>query len=62
MSCATGTLSVLAFSDGHATKHKWKQKSTLAMTDVAYPDCIRWPAPDGTDDLEFMRQGLDPAR
>jgi hypothetical protein len=41
---------------------QWQQKSTLAMTDVAYPDAIRWPAPDGTDDLEFMRQGFNPAR
>ncbi len=32
------------------------------MTDVPYPDCIRWPAPDGTDDLTFMRQGYNPAR
>jgi hypothetical protein len=38
------------------------QKSTLAMTDVPYPDAIRWPAPDGTDDLEFMREGFNPAR
>ena len=57
-----GRLSVLAFSDGHALQHQWLQKSTLAMTDVPYPDCIRWPAPDGTDDLEFMRQGFNPAR
>jgi prepilin-type N-terminal cleavage/methylation domain-containing protein len=57
-----GRLSVLAFSDGHAVQHQWQQKSTLAMTDVPYPDCIRWPAPDGTDDLEFMREGFNPAR
>ena len=57
-----GQLSVLAFSDGHAIKHKWKQKSTLEMTDVGYPQCIRWPVNDGTDDLEFMRMGYNPAR
>jgi prepilin-type N-terminal cleavage/methylation domain-containing protein len=57
-----GRLSVLAYSDGHATQHQWMQKSTLAMTDVPYPDAIRWPAPDGTDDLEFMREGFNPAR
>jgi hypothetical protein len=56
------SLSVLAFSDGHAIQHQWKQKSTLEMTYVDYPDCIRWPATDGTDDLEFMRQGYNPAR
>jgi hypothetical protein len=56
-----GQLSVPAFSDGHAIKHKWKQKSTLEMTDVPYPDCIRWPVTDGTDDLEFMRRGCNPA-
>ncbi len=57
-----GRLSVLAFSDGHAIQHQWKQKSTLEMTDVPYPDCIRWPVTDGTDDLEFMRRGFNPAR
>ncbi len=57
-----GSLSVLAFSDGHAVQHQWRQKSTLAMTYVGYPDCIRWPVTDGTDDLEFMRQGFNPAR
>ena len=57
-----GRLSVLAFSDGHAVQHQWQQKSTLAMTDVPYPDCIRWPVTDGTDDLEFMRAGFSPAR
>ncbi len=48
--------------DGHALQHQWKQKSTLQMTDVPYPDAIRWPAPDGLDDLEFMREGFNPAR
>src|SRR4030042_1979200 len=57
-----GQLSVLAFSDGHAIKHKWKQKSTLEMTFVPYPDCIRWPVTDGTDDLQYMRRGYNPAR
>jgi prepilin-type N-terminal cleavage/methylation domain-containing protein len=57
-----GRLSVLAFSDGHAIQHQWQQKSTLAMTDVGYPDCIRWPVTDGTDDLEFMRAGYNPDR
>jgi prepilin-type N-terminal cleavage/methylation domain-containing protein len=57
-----GRLSVLAYSDGHALQHQWKQKSTLQMTDVPYPDAIRWPAPDGLDDLEFMREGFNPAR
>jgi len=57
-----GQLSVLAFSDSHAVKHKWKQKSTLEMTYVDYPDAIRWPVTDGTDDLEFMRRGYNPAR
>ncbi len=57
-----GRLSVLAFSDGHASSHQWVQKSTLAMTDVPYPDCIRWPVPDGEDDLQFMRTGYNPAR
>lgn len=57
-----GQLSVLGFSDGHAIKHKWKQKSTLEMTFVPYPDCIRWPVNDGIDDLEFMRRGYNPAR
>ncbi|MCU0915861.1 MAG: type II secretion system GspH family protein [Planctomycetes bacterium] len=57
-----GRLSVLAFSDGHAVPHQWQQKSTLAMTDVPYPTCIRWPVTDGTDDLQFMRQGFNPAR
>ncbi len=57
-----GRLSVLAYSDGHALQHQWKQKSTLQMTDVPYPDAIRWPAPDGMDDLEFMREGFNPAR
>jgi hypothetical protein len=32
------------------------------MTDVPYPDAIHWPAPDGTDDLEFMHEGFNPAR
>jgi len=31
------------------------------MTDVLYPDTIRWPAPDGMDDLEFVREGFNPA-
>jgi prepilin-type N-terminal cleavage/methylation domain-containing protein len=57
-----GRLSVLAYSDGHALQHQWKQKSTLQMTDVPYPDAIRWPAPDGLDDLDFMREGFNPAR
>ena len=57
-----GRLSVLAYSDGHALQHQWLQKSTLQMTDVPYPDAIRWPAPDGMDDLEFMREGFNPAR
>jgi len=57
-----GQLSVLAFSDGHAEKHNWQQKSTLEMTYVDYPDCIRWPVTDGTDDLEYMRRGYNPAR
>ena len=57
-----GKLSVLAFADGHAEKHNWKQKSTLEMTHVPYPDCIRWAVPDGTDDLEYMRRGYNPAR
>ena len=57
-----GQLSVLSFSDGHAIKHKWNQKSTLEMTFVPYPDCIRWPATDGTDDLQYMRRGYNPAR
>ena len=57
-----GKLSVLAFADGHAEKHNWKQKSTLEMTHVPYPDCIRWPVTDGTDDLEYMRRGYNPAR
>jgi len=29
---------------------------------VPYPDCIRWPVTDGTDDLQFMRQGFNCAR
>ena len=57
-----GQLSVLAFADGHSEKHNWKQKSTLEMTYVPYPDCIRWPVTDGTDDLEYMRRGYNPAR
>lgn len=57
-----GNLSVLAFADGHAEKHNWKQKSTLEMTHVPYPDCIRWPVTDGTDDLVYMRRGYNPAR
>jgi hypothetical protein len=32
------------------------------MTYVGYPDAIRWPVNDGTDDLEFMRRGYNPAR
>jgi len=57
-----GRLSVLAYSDGHAIQHQWRQKSTLQMTDTPYPDAIRWPVTDGTDDLEFMREGYNPAR
>ena len=57
-----GRLSVLAFSDGHAVKHNWQQDSTLEMTHVPYPDCIRWPVTDGTDDLEYMRRGYNPGR
>ncbi len=57
-----GSLSVLGYSDGHAIQHQWKRKSTLGMTDAPYPDAIRWPVTDGTDDLEFMRQGYNPAR
>jgi len=57
-----GRLSVLAFSDGHAVKHQWKQKSALEMTHTPYPDAIRWPVTDGVDDLEFMRRGYNPAR
>jgi len=34
----------------------------LEMTYVDYPDCIRWPVTDGTDDLEFMRSGYNPAQ
>ena len=56
-----GRLSVLAFSDGHAIQHQWKQKSTLEMTYVGFPDCIRWPVPDGTDDLNTCA-GYNPAR
>ena len=57
-----GQFSVLAFSDGHAEKHNWQQKSTLEMTYVDYPGCITWPVTDGTDDLEYMRRGHNPAR
>jgi prepilin-type N-terminal cleavage/methylation domain-containing protein/prepilin-type processing-associated H-X9-DG protein len=57
-----GKLSVVAFADGHAEKHNWQQKSTIEMTYVDYPGCLLWPARDGTDDLEYMRRGYNPAR
>ena len=32
------------------------------MTHVDYPEAIRWPVTDSTDDLEFMRRGYNPER
>jgi len=57
-----GRVSVLTFCDGHGLQHQWQQESTLAVSEVPFPQCMLWPAPDGTDDLEFMRQGFHPAR
>ena len=51
-----GSSQCLAFSDGHAVQHQWRQKSTLAMTYVAYPDCIAGPSPTGpTTSISFAK-------
>ena len=57
-----GNASVLGFCDGHAEKHKWRDKFTIERTQVIKAGGRQSygreaPPPGQTEDIAYMAQG-----